>query len=99
MYIVMKLVKGGDLFQRIKKRRFLPEDTAREVVWSLFSAVRYLHARGIVHRDLKPENILCLDEADDTLVCLADFSTYFLMAACCLVVSIGLDSLVSGHNL
>jgi serine/threonine protein kinase len=46
---------------------------ARQIVWSLLSAVRYLHSRGVVHRDLKPENILCLDENDDTSVMISDF--------------------------
>lgn len=73
LFIVMRLVKGGDLFERIKTRKFFPENVAREVMWSLFSAIRYLHARGIVHRDLKPENILCLDEKDDSLVMISDF--------------------------
>ncbi len=73
LYIVMRLVRGGDLFNRIKARKCFKEEVAREVIWSLFSAVKYLHARGIVHRDIKPENILCLDADDDSKIIISDF--------------------------
>jgi serine/threonine protein kinase len=73
LYIVMRLVRGGDLFNRIKARKCFKEAVTREVIWSLFSAVKYLHARGIVHRDIKPENILCLDADDDSKIIISDF--------------------------
>jgi serine/threonine protein kinase len=31
---------------------------ARQIVWSLLSAVRYLHSRGVVHRRLHAGNLL-----------------------------------------
>lgn len=52
MYIVMKLIKGGDLFQRLKVLKFYTEAKAKELLYSLISAVEHLHMRGIVHRDI-----------------------------------------------
>ncbi|KAG7364684.1 WD40 repeat-containing protein [Nitzschia inconspicua] len=71
MYIVMELVKGGDLFDRIVEKERYTEVEARRTMRRLLSAVYYLHEhRNIVHRDLKPENVLC---SSSTNVKLADF--------------------------
>ena len=57
-YIVLELVAGGDLRERLCRRGRLPEATARDVAHQLLDAVAYLHAHGIAHRDIKPENVL-----------------------------------------
>lgn len=69
LFIVMELVKGGDLFDRIIDKGRYSESEAREVMRMLLEAVRYLHSKGIVHRDLKPENILLVDNSPNSLVC------------------------------
>jgi serine/threonine protein kinase len=61
LYVVMRLARGGDLFEYMLKRGRVGEADARVIMYKLFAALCYLHARGIVHRDLKPENILCYD--------------------------------------
>eukprot|EP00980_Cylindrotheca_fusiformis_P018291 scaffold5966_cov118-Cylindrotheca_fusiformis.AAC.16 len=71
MYLVMELVSGGDLFDRIVQQEKYTEVDARRAMRRLLSAIHYLHETcHIVHRDLKPENILC---ASPTHVKLADF--------------------------
>ena len=71
MYIVMELVKGGDLFDSIVEKQRYTAVEARRAMRRLLSAVHYLHHEAnIVHRDLKPENILC---SSPTHVKLADF--------------------------
>lgn len=71
MYLVMELVSGGDLFDRIVQKERYSEVDARRVMRRLLSAIHYLHqTKNIVHRDLKPENILC---TSPTSVKLADF--------------------------
>jgi len=67
-YLVMELVEGGRLSDRLGR----PMDL-REVIRLLApiaSALDYAHAHGIVHRDIKPANILL--HVDGTPV-LADF--------------------------
>uniref|UniRef100_A0A7S1KQL4 non-specific serine/threonine protein kinase n=1 Tax=Percolomonas cosmopolitus TaxID=63605 RepID=A0A7S1KQL4_9EUKA len=63
IYIVLELITGGELFDRIVQAKRFPEHTARRYFQSLMSAVEYTHSQGIAHRDLKPENLL-LDEND-----------------------------------
>lgn len=71
--LVMQLVEGGDLFDRILKRRFYPESDARGVLRNLLSALSYLHTRSIAHRDIKPENILLRSNRSHVDVLLTDF--------------------------
>ena len=60
-YFSMKLIKGGNLADRIADFASDPEATAR-LTATVARAVEAAHRKGIVHRDLKPANIL-LDEA------------------------------------
>ena len=74
IYLVMELMQGGDLFDRIVAKEKYTEVESRRVMRRLLNAVYYLHEkRNIVHRDLKPENILCLNRTDDVQVKLTDF--------------------------
>lgn len=50
LYLVMELVRGGDLFDRIVDKGRYPEPLARELMRNVLQAVQYLHARNIVHR-------------------------------------------------
>ncbi|KAH7519429.1 hypothetical protein FEM48_Zijuj08G0035100 [Ziziphus jujuba var. spinosa] len=58
IYIVLELVDGGELFDKIARRGRLKEDEARSYFHQLINAVDYCHSRGVYHRDLKPENLL-----------------------------------------
>jgi len=71
--IVMQLVEGGDLFDRLVQLTSFSEDDARGMMTNLLSALAYLHDRGIAHRDVKPENILLRTKDDNTDVLLTDF--------------------------
>lgn len=62
VYLVLQLLKGGDLLDYIITRRILTEYEAATVLKSLASTVAYLHTNGVVHRDLKPANILFASE-------------------------------------
>lgn len=71
--LVMELVTGGELFDRILEKGQYTEKDASEVVSQILDAVSYLHDAGIVHRDLKPENLLYATPNDDSKIMLSDF--------------------------
>ena len=58
IYLVMELIKGGDLFDAISSSVKFTESVTRTYVKDIAKALAYLHKRKIVHRDLKPENLL-----------------------------------------
>ncbi|KAG5179818.1 kinase-like domain-containing protein [Tribonema minus] len=53
-YIVMEVVRGGELFDRIVKKQSYSEKEARDVLRVLLGAIKYCHDQNVVHRDLKP---------------------------------------------
>ena len=55
VYLVMELVEGGDLLDRILERGKYAEARAQQLMERVLTAVDYLHSNNIVHRDLKPE--------------------------------------------
>ena len=54
--LVMELVEGDDLSQRIA-RGAIPLDEALPIARQIAEALEAAHEKGIVHRDLKPANI------------------------------------------
>ncbi|MFC1960321.1 protein kinase [Chloroflexota bacterium] len=62
LYLVMELIVGGSLRQRIKSLReqshTMPYPEAVEIVRQLSEALDYAHLNRMVHRDIKPDNIL-----------------------------------------
>ncbi|XP_053559704.1 serine/threonine-protein kinase DCLK2 isoform X1 [Bombina bombina] len=66
LYLVMELVKGGDLFDAITSSTKYTERDAGAMVYNLASAMKYLHGLNIVHRDIKPENLLVCEYPDKT---------------------------------
>lgn len=72
IYMIMELVEGGELIDKIIQKGFYTEKDAMIVIQHLIDAVKYLHDHNIAHRDLKPENLL-LKKGDDTHIMLSDF--------------------------
>ncbi|KAL2103429.1 hypothetical protein ACEWY4_000297 [Coilia grayii] len=73
LYLVMTLVTGGELLDRILERGSYMERDASHVISQVLEAVRYLHQLGIVHRDLKPENLLYETPLEDSKIVISDF--------------------------
>ncbi|XP_041792576.1 serine/threonine-protein kinase Chk2 [Chelmon rostratus] len=73
-YIVLELMEGGELFQRVKSQKQLAESVAKLYFYQMLRAVQYLHTNGIIHRDLKPENILLSSQDDVCLIKVTDFN-------------------------
>lgn len=53
VYIVMELLTGGELFERIKRKKVFTENEARDHMRDIARTVAFLHRNHIVHRDLK----------------------------------------------
>jgi len=73
MQLVMELVQGGELFDKIVAMGNYSEKSAAKVMHQLCGALEYMHAKDVVHRDLKPENILLESQLDDADIKVADF--------------------------
>ncbi len=84
-FIVMELVEGEPLSQRIEQLGVLPIAAACEVAAQLADALAHSHAKQVVHADLKSDNVLCLTAADASdhpwHVKLLDFGTAHLATA------------------
>ncbi|KAJ0023447.1 hypothetical protein NQD34_003346 [Periophthalmus magnuspinnatus] len=72
-YLVMQLVSGGELFDRIVDKGVYTEKDASSVVKQVLQAVSYLHQNSIVHRDLKPENLLYFNADENAKIMVSDF--------------------------
>jgi len=72
LYLVIELVTGGELFDKIVEKGQYTEKEASVIIHKLLEAIVYLHKINIAHRDLKPENLL-LKSTNDTEVMLSDF--------------------------
>jgi serine/threonine protein kinase len=58
LYIVMEMIRGGSLADRLDKDGPLPVPEVVELVATLAEALHHAHSGGVLHLDLKPENIL-----------------------------------------
>jgi calcium/calmodulin-dependent protein kinase I len=72
LIIVMELMQGGELYEKIVEKKHFSEKDASFLMRQVFDALEYLHSIGVVHRDLKLENML-LAKKDSLDMKLADF--------------------------
>src|SRR6202047_5318250 len=56
-YLVMELVPGDTLQQRVKREGAVPIEEALTIAKQMAEALEAAHEKGIIHRDLKPANV------------------------------------------
>ena len=69
IYIVMPLIRGETMYQRMSRGVILGEESTKWI-GQLADALAFAHENGVIHRDIKPSNVI-LNESGDAL--LADF--------------------------
>jgi len=89
-YVVLELISGGELFDRIIELRRFTEKDAAQTLRQAFLALKHMHERGLAHRDIKPENLLLSSKDPNATIKLADFG----FAATCPAAESGLVDLL-----
>jgi serine/threonine protein kinase/Tol biopolymer transport system component len=56
-YLVMELVPGDTLAERVKREGPVPVEEALTIAKQIAEALEAAHEKGIIHRDLKPANV------------------------------------------
>ncbi|KAH8286157.1 hypothetical protein KR054_003484, partial [Drosophila jambulina] len=69
----LELMSGGDLLDRINRKKRLSEEISKLYFCQMCHAIKYIHSRNIIHRDFKLENILLKTNDEETLLKVSDF--------------------------
>jgi serine/threonine protein kinase len=73
VYIILEMMRGGELLYAVADRGYLPEEDAREIMKTVFEGLYHMHSRNVAHRDLKLENLLVVDPNCICKIKIADF--------------------------
>ena len=72
-FIVMELLHGETLVDRIENEGALPLPLVNFIVSQIAAGLEHFHGQNIIHRDMKGENIFLLGAGQQTLVKILDF--------------------------
>jgi serine/threonine protein kinase len=72
-FIVMELLEGESLAERLSRLRRLRPPVAAQIVSQIARALGRAHDAGLIHRDLKPDNVLIVRNDDEEVVKVLDF--------------------------
>lgn len=75
--LVLDLMEGGDLRERLTTLKRIPEDTAIFFLTAVADAICFMHSKNVIHRDIKPENMLT--DPCGTQFKLSDFGTALIL--------------------
>nr|CAH7744602.1 unnamed protein product [Callosobruchus chinensis] len=68
MTVILELIEGGELFERIIDDDFiLTEKSCTVFMRQILEGVEFMHKQKILHLDMKPENILCLTKTGNRI--------------------------------
>jgi eukaryotic-like serine/threonine-protein kinase len=83
IYLVMELIKGPNLRDRLSRGPLPPLDVG-QIGYDLAEGLSYVHDQGVIHRDVKPANIMIFDSHNHAVRArakLADFGIAVMMEA------------------
>ncbi|MEM6791269.1 MAG: serine/threonine-protein kinase, partial [Myxococcota bacterium] len=72
-YLVMELLKGESLDDRLDRDGRLPVSACAMLVEQLAQALTAIHKKGVVHRDIKPGNVFLLESGYEVFAKVVDF--------------------------
>ncbi len=73
-YLVMELLEGESLDQRLARTGALPLEKVAPMITQIARGLSIAHGEGVVHRDLKPANVfVTLDEDGNAVAKVLDF--------------------------
>src|SRR5882757_6046536 len=67
-YMIMGLVRGDTLEQRLKRDKLLPAPIIEQMFERLLDGLEEVHKAGFLHRDIKPANIILDANDNPTLI-------------------------------
>lgn len=68
MTVILELIQGGELFERVIDDDFiLTEKSCTVFMRQICEGVDFIHKQRILHLDMKPENILCLTKTGNRI--------------------------------
>ncbi|MFN8550902.1 MAG: serine/threonine-protein kinase [Candidatus Obscuribacterales bacterium] len=73
-FFAAEYLDGKTLATIIAERRCLTVSEAHPIFSQVFSALAEAHSHGFIHRDIKPTNIILVENQDQPLVKILDFS-------------------------
>mmetsp|Transcript_43707 Transcript_43707/g.107262 ORF Transcript_43707/g.107262 Transcript_43707/m.107262 type:complete len:279 (-) Transcript_43707:893-1729(-) len=95
LYLVIEMLKGGELFDLMAETGSFSEQRARDVMQQVLLGLEELHSNGIVHRDLKPENLLCTRSEWPFEIKISDFGMAKMVTDCASVPITGMAGTVA----
>ncbi len=67
-YMVMDYELGESLQEILNRRKVLPEEDIKSVMFPIIDGTKLVHAAGYIHRDIKPGNIFIRVDGDPVLL-------------------------------
>ena len=72
MILVMELISGGELFEKVVEDEFISETEVSYYMKQILEGIQHMHQHDVLHLDLKPENIMLI-RPDSKQIKLIDF--------------------------